>query len=155
MKILGLDIGRGSAVACCLDSFPANIQQYYKKLKRNKEFYKLTTNRAGLEKFLELKPDAIILEPSGHWYSHFWVNIAQRNNIDIYWVGHADLKGLRKSYGFTNKRDEEDALCLAATYFDNRFIDEHDNKRFLKYYYAQNEAITKLREVFLKKRAAR
>ena len=151
MNIIGLDIGRGSAVACLLDSFPANIKQHYKTLKRNKEFYKLTTDRAGLEKFLALKPDAIILEPSGHWYSHFWVNIAQRNNIDIYWVGHSDLKHQRGSYQFTNKRDEEDALCLAATYFDERFKDEHDNKRFLKYYYAQNEAITKLREVFLKK----
>ena len=151
MRIIGLDIGRASAVACCLDSFPVNIQQHYKKLKRNKEFYKLTTNSAGLKNFLELKPDAIILEPSGHWYSHFWVSVATKNNIQIFWVGHSDLDKQRGSYGFTNKRDEEDALCLAATYFDDRFINEQGNKRFLPYYYGQDEAITKIREVFLEK----
>ncbi|MGK7894804.1 MAG: transposase [Xenococcus sp. (in: cyanobacteria)] len=151
MKILGLDIGRGSAVACLLDSFPVNIQQHYKKLKRNKEFYKLTTDSKGLKNFLELKPDAIVLEPTGHWYSHFWVSVANKNDIQIYWVGHSDLDKQRGSYGFTNKRDEEDALCLAASYFDERFIDEQGNQRFLNYYYSQNEAIIKIRETFLEK----
>ncbi|MGK7898217.1 MAG: hypothetical protein AB4372_32520 [Xenococcus sp. (in: cyanobacteria)] len=151
MKILGLDIGRGSAVACLLDSFPVNIQKHYKKLKRDKEFYKLTTDSKGLKNFLELKPDAIILEPTGHWYSHFWVNVANKNSIQIYWVGHSDLDKQRGSYGFTNKRDEEDALCLAASYFDGRFIDEQGNKRFLNYYYGQDEAITRIRETFLEK----
>ena len=151
MKILGLDIGRGSAVGCLLDRFPVNIKQHYKELKKNKEFYKLTTDTKGLETFLKLKPDAIILEPTGHWYSHFWVSLAKANNIDIFWVGHSDLDKQRGSYGFTNKRDEEDALCLAASYFDERFIDEQGNKRFLSYYYGQNEAITRLREIFLEK----
>ena len=151
MRILGLDIGRASAVACCLDSFPVNIQKLYKKLKRDKEFYKLTTDFTGLKKFLELAPDAIVLEPSGHWYSHFWVSVANKHNIQIYWVGHSDLDKQRGSYGFTNKRDEEDALCLAATYFDERFIDEQGNKRFLDYYYGQNTVISRVRELFLEK----
>ncbi|ELS02115.1 hypothetical protein Xen7305DRAFT_00018260 [Xenococcus sp. PCC 7305] len=151
MRIIGLDIGRASAIACCLDSFPVNIQQLYKKLRRDKEFYKLTTDATGLKKFLELKPEAIVLEPSGHWYSHFWVSVANKNGIKIHWVGHSDLDKQRGSYGFTNKRDEEDALCLAATYFDERFIDEQGNKRFLNYYYGQNSIITRVREVFLEK----
>ena len=151
MKIIGLDIGRASAIACCLDSFPVNIQKLYKKLKRDKEFHKLTTNATGLKKFLELQPDAIVLEPSGHWYSHFWVSVANKHEIQIHWVGHSDLDKQRGSYGFTNKRDEEDALCLAATYFDERFIDEQGNKRFLNYYYSQDAVITRVREIFLEK----
>ena len=91
----------------------------------------------GLRKLLELKPDALILEPTGHWYAHFWVSAANKNDIQIYWVGNADLDKQRGSYGFTNKRDEEDALCLAACYFDNRFVDVHNNKRFLPYYYGE------------------
>ena len=117
MRIIGLDIGRGVAVACLLEHFPVNIQQHYKQLKRNKQFYKLTTSQAGVDKFLSLEPDGIVLEPTGHWYSHFWVTVAKAHNTDIYWVGHSDLDKQRGSYGFTNKRDEEDALCLAACYF--------------------------------------
>ena len=125
MRIIGLDIGRGVAFACLLESFPVNIQRHYKNLKNQKKFYKLTTSQSGVDRLLSLSPDAIVLEPSGHWYAHFWVTVAKAYRIDIYWVGHSDLDKQRGSYGFTNKRDEEDALCLAATYFDDRFIDEN------------------------------
>ena len=151
MNIIGLDIGRGSAVLCCLDRFPVNIQQHYKKLKNSQQFYKIKTDAAGVNKLLSLKPDAIVLEPTGHWYSHFWVSVAKAHHIKIYWIGHCDLDKQRGSYGFTNKRDEEDALCLAASYFDDRFIDEHGNKRFLNYYYDENESLVRIRELFLEK----
>ena len=150
MRIIGLDIGRGNAIACYLDSFPVNIQKHYKQLKNSKQFQKLPTTSAGVDKLLSFKPDAIVLEPTGHWYSHFWVTVAKANNIDVYWIGHCDLDAQRKSYGFTNKRDEEDALCLAASYFDSRFIDEQGSKRFLNYYYS-NEIIVRIRELFLEK----
>lgn len=149
MRIIGLDIGRGVAFACLLDCFPTNIQAYYKQLKREKKFYQLTTDRAGVEKFLSFEPDGIVLEPTGHWYSHFWVTLAKQHNIKIFWVGHSDLDKQRGSYGFPNKRDTEDALCLAACYFDDRFIDVHGLKRFIPYY--QNELIVRIREIFLEK----
>ena len=129
-RIVGLDVGRGSAVLCCLDEFPDNIQQHYKKLRKQKKFTKVDCTRAGVEKLLSLRPTGIVLEPSGHWYSHIWVSVAKANDIPIYWIGHTDLAGQRKHYGFTNKRDEEDALCLAACYFDRQFIDINGNKRF-------------------------
>lgn len=150
MKIIGLDVGRGSAVLCCLDKLPANIKRYYKDLKNNKQFLKLPTTKQGLERFLALKPDGIVLEPTGHWYSHFWITAARANNIDVYWLGHCDLDAQRKHYGFPNKRDEEDALCLAASYFDARLIDEQGNKRFLNHYYDQDKII-EIRELFLQK----
>jgi hypothetical protein len=102
-----------------------------------------------VDKLLFLEPNAIVLEPSGHWYSQFWVTVAKHYNISIYWVSHTDLYCARGNYGFTNKRDEEDALCLAATYFDPQFIDSQGNKRYLNYY--QNELVTNLRELFLAK----
>lgn len=151
MRIIGLDVGRGSAVLCCLDERPANIQQHYKKLKRSREFIKLNCDGAGVDKLLNLAPDAIVLEPTGHWYSHFWATVAKQNKIDVLWMGHVDLDKQRGSFGFTNKRDEEDALCLAASYFDNDFVDEHGNQRFLNYYYDRDLVISRTRELFLEK----
>lgn len=150
MRIIGLDVGRGSAVLCCLESFPSNIKRTYKELKATKQFYKLTTDTMGVEKLLALNPDGIVLEPTGHWYSHFWVTVAKVHNIAIYWISHTDLDKQRGWYGFPNKRDEEDAFCLAASFFDSNFINEHGQKRFLNYYYNQ-ELITQIRETFLEK----
>lgn len=120
MKIVGLDVGRGGAVLCCLDKFPVNIQQHYRKGMRSHSFIKVYCDGAGIDKLLDLNPDAIVLEPTGHWYAHFWVTVAKQNNIEVFWISHTDLDKLRGSYGFTNKRDSEDALCLAASYFDDR-----------------------------------
>ena len=55
----------------------------------------------------------------------------------------------RGEYGSKNKRDSEDALSLAATYFDKSFITEDGSRRYLNYY--QNELTTNLRELFLAK----
>ena len=147
MNIVGLDIGKNYAVSCCLNCFPVNIQQYFKR--HRDSFEKLYTTEAGVRKLVSLKPDGIVLEPTGHWYSHFWYRVAKTHGIAVYWIGHSDLASQRGSYGFPNKRDDEDALCLAATYFDDRFIDERGNKRFLNYY--DDEKIAELRQTFLEK----
>lgn len=151
MKIIGLDVGRGSAVLCCLKEFPNNILTHYKYLKREKLFFKVSSDRTGVDLLLSLNPDGIVLEPTGHWYSNFWRKVAKNNGIKLYWIGHTDLDKQRGSYGFVNKRDSEDALCLAASYFDNRFIHSDGSKRFLNYYYHHDETITNLRELFLEK----
>lgn len=77
MRIVGLDVGRGSAVLCCLTEFPKNILQYYRQLKKERKFYKVNCDRAGAEKLLSLQPNGIVLEPSGHWYAQFWVTKRQ------------------------------------------------------------------------------
>ena len=130
-----------------MDCFPVNIQQYFKR--HRDSFEKLYTTEAGVIKLLSLKPNAIVLEPTGHWYSHFWYKVASTHGIAVHWIGHSDLASQRASYGFPNKRDDEDALCLAATYFDSRFIDERGNKRFLNYY--NDVLIAELRQTFLEK----
>ena len=148
-RIVGLDVGRGSAVLCCLNSLPDNILQHYKKLRNERSFLKVNCTRAGVETLLSLFPTAIVLEPSGYWYSQFWVTVAQNNQIAVYWVGHADLAGQRQNFGFTNKRDEEDALCLAACYFNPSFVTAAGERRFLKYY--QAGSIARIRELFHEK----
>ncbi|BAU65675.1 hypothetical protein STA3757_30640 [Stanieria sp. NIES-3757] len=148
-KIIGLDVGQGYAVACLLDHFPVNIQQHFKQLQKNRQFIKLKCDRASVEKLLSLQPDVIVLEPSGFWYSAFWARVAEVHHVEVFWIGHADLSHTRGSYGFTNKRDDEDALCLAATYFDDRFIDVHGRKRYLQHY--QSSEIDNARSLFLGK----
>jgi hypothetical protein len=145
-RIIGLDVGRGSAVLCCLEQFPTNIQQHYNQLRNAKQFFKVDCSRAGVDKLLSMQPTGIVLEPTGHWYAQFWVTVADKYGIPIYWVGHNDLDKLRGNYGFTNKRDEEDALCLAASFYDDRFIDIHGQKRYLNL--TANQAITRIRELF-------
>ncbi|BAU63044.1 hypothetical protein STA3757_03990 [Stanieria sp. NIES-3757] len=148
-KIIGLDVGQGYAVAVCLERFPVNIQQHFKTIRKNREFYKLKCDRSSVEKLLQLQPDVIVLEPSGYWYSAFWERVARVNDIEVCWIGHTDLAGLRKSYGFTNKRDDEDALSLAASYFDERFITSQGEKRYLSHY--RTSEIEQLRSLFLAK----
>ena len=150
MRIIGLDVGRGSAVLCCLDSFPTNIQQLYKQMKQGKQFSYVKCDRLGVESLIKLEPNGLVLEPTGHWYAHFWVLVAKKHDIPVYWIGNTDLDKQRGSYGFVNKRDEEDALCLAACYFDPRFIDNRGNKRFLANYYSIS-SLDVLRENFLEK----
>ena len=149
MRIIGLDVGRGSAVLCCLSEFPSNILRAYRQLRKERKFYKVKCDRAGADLLLSLQPNGIVLEPSGHWYSHFWVTLAKHHGIAIYWVSHTDLYCARGEYGFKNKRDAEDALSLAATYFDTSFQDDRGNKRYLNYY--QNELVVNMRELFLAK----
>ena len=148
-KIIGLDVGQGYAVACVLDRFPLNIQQHFKQLQKNRQFIKLKSDRSGVEQLLSLQPDAIVLEPSGFWYSAFWARVANIHHVEVCWIGHADLSHTRGSYGFTNKRDDEDSLCLAATYFDERFINVHGRKRYLQHY--RSSEIEQLRSLFLGK----
>lgn len=127
--IVGLDIGRSTAVAAALDYFPANPKRYFNEHRRN--FVRLNTSIEGIEQLLSLNPTALVMEPTGNWYSAFWREFALSSGIPAYWVGHADLSHQRGSYGFVNKRDDEDAFCLALCYFDERFIDIHGRKRFI------------------------
>lgn len=129
--IVGLDIGRSTAVAAALDFFPPNPKRYFNE--HRAEFVRIDTSVLGIEQLLALNPTALVMEPTGNWYSAFWREFAINAQIKIYWVGHADLAHQRGSYGFVNKRDDEDAFCLALTYLDKRFINIHGRARFLQF----------------------
>lgn len=144
MIIVGLDVGRASVVAAALDSFPVNPKRYFSQ--HRKEFVRLKTDAEGVERLEAMSPTGLVMEPTGTWYAAFWRELARARNIPIYWVGHSDLAAFRKSYGFINKRDDEDAFSLAAMYYDDRFIDGLGRKRFLTF---EAGAIADVRETFL------
>ncbi|NEP59300.1 MAG: IS110 family transposase [Symploca sp. SIO2G7] len=143
MAIIGLDVGRGNAVVAALNEFPRNPKRYFSQHRRN--FLRLQANQEGINTLLSFSPQGIVMEPTGMWYSAFWSACAAKNSIPIFWVGHADLSAQRHSYGFKNKRDDEDAFCLALTYFDDRFVDAHERKRFLTF---EAGTIARIRELF-------
>jgi uncharacterized protein involved in tolerance to divalent cations len=131
-KILGIDIGAKFVVAFCLDSLPVGIayKDYYKqnakvaiskiRMDNSKEGSSVNLNDA-IELLTELKPDAIVMEPTGVWYSRLWARIAEHLGIEVKWIGHGDLAHLRGAYGFKDKDDRTDAFCLAVSYFDPIF----------------------------------
>ncbi|MGL5083169.1 MAG: hypothetical protein ACRC8A_16930 [Microcoleaceae cyanobacterium] len=131
MIVVGLDVGRNHAVAAALDCFPNNLQRYYSQ--NRKEFVRVDCNKDGFDLLWGMNPDKVVMEPTGGWYSRLIAERCEDQGIEVLWIGHADLKAQRMSYGFKNKRDPEDALCLGACYFDERFIDKHGQKRFIKF----------------------
>ncbi|MEL4897695.1 IS110 family transposase [Crocosphaera sp. Alani8] len=94
----------------------------------------MTPTKKSIRDLLQLKPTGLVMEPTGGWYSGFWHRVAEVHNIPVYWMAHAELKGQRSHFGFPNKYDENDSLCLAASYFDPYFINKDGSKRFLKGY---------------------
>jgi uncharacterized protein involved in tolerance to divalent cations len=69
----------------------------------------------------DIKPDAIVMEPTGVWYSKLWWKIAVDLGIEVKWIGHGDLAFNRGAYGFRDKDDRTDAYCLALSYFHPDF----------------------------------
>ena len=131
-KVLGIDVGAKFVVAFSLESLPVGISypDYYKrnakislhkiKMHNTKEDSTIDL-RDAIELLQELKPDAIVMEPTGVWYSKVWAKIAEHLLIEVKWIGHGDLAGNRASYGFRDKDDRTDAFCLALSYFDVNF----------------------------------
>lgn len=156
MRILGLDVGRGTVVAALVDHFPPNPRAYFNSHRR--EFIRLVASRDGkvdkrsgkllsqaAHHILDLSPDAIVMEPTGSWYSSFWLAFAQHHAIPVLWVGHSQLAAQRGSYNFVNKRDDEDAYCLALCGLDPTFVDAQGKPRFLEF---ESGTIAQLRECF-------
>jgi hypothetical protein len=143
MNILGIDIGRNSATVCALHEYPEQPLRYFQT--HRKEIIKLKADEGAISKILDLKPIGIVMEPTGIWYSNFWKHLATFHKIPIYWIGHGDLAAQRKSYGFRNKRDDEDAFALALTYIDNRFVNVHGEKRYLDF---ATGTVTAVRDAF-------
>lgn len=131
MNIIGLDVGRNNVTACLLTGYPDQPLKHFQNIK--KDIIKCQADSIGVQRLLDLKPDGVVMEPTGIWYSNFWKHLAEFHKIPIYWIGHGDLANQRGAYGFKNKTDPEDAYCLALTYFDDRFVDVHGKKRYLEF----------------------
>jgi uncharacterized protein involved in tolerance to divalent cations len=131
-KVLGIDIGARFIVAFELSELPVGISypNFYKqnakiaiskiRMDNSKEGSSVNLKDA-IELLTEIKPDIIVMEPTGVWYSRLWAKLAEHLGIEVKWIGHADLAHLRGAYGFKDKDDRTDACCLAISYFDPIF----------------------------------
>jgi len=145
MNIIALDVGKsGTSVGILLSFLPDNLPKFFAQNRDG--FFKVSPNKEGVNYLLSLHPDALVMEPTGGWYTAFWYRFSKVYSIPIYWIGHADLKAQRGHFGFKNKRDDEDALCLAASVFDPHFTDQFGRQRFLHHY--RLELIEPIRELF-------
>ena len=131
-KVLGIDVGAKFVVAFSLERLPVGVSypDYYKqnakiclsKIKINNKSEQSTVKiEDAIALLTELKPDAIVMEPTGVWYSKVWAKMAEHLGIEVKWIGHGDLAHNRGAYGFKDKDDRTDAYCLALSYFDVNF----------------------------------
>jgi hypothetical protein len=131
-KVLGIDIGARFVVAFCLSELPVGIAypDFYKrnakislsKIRMDNAKEGSSVNlRDAIELLTEIKPDVIVMEPTGVWYSRLWARMAEHLGIEVKWIGHGDLAHNRGAYGFKDKDDRTDAFCLAVSYFDPIF----------------------------------
>lgn len=168
-RIGGIDISRNWIILCILESFPSpSVAQLFEGLhtvenwkkrksqKINEIMYRLEADQAGVDILKELNLDAVIMEPSGLWYSGFWANTCKDLGIEILWVSHQQVKYSRKHYQLKNKDDRSDALAIAALYFDPTCRDKKGNPPLLRNYdhvtlnqvkefFFQREQLSKLR----------
>jgi uncharacterized protein involved in tolerance to divalent cations len=131
-KVLGIDIGARFVVAFSLSELPVG-KSYPEFYKRNAKIaiskIRMDNSKEGSSVNLkdaigllaEIKPDVIVMEPTGVWYSRLWAKLAEHLGIEVKWIGHGDLAHLRGAYGFKDKDDRTDACCLAISYFDPIF----------------------------------
>jgi uncharacterized protein involved in tolerance to divalent cations len=131
-KVLGIDVGASFVVAFCLSELPVGISypEFYKRNAKsciskiridNKKEGKSIKLQDAIELLKEIQPDAIVMEPTGVWYSKLWWKIAVDLGIEVKWIGHGDLAFNRGAYGFKDKDDRTDAYCLALSYFHPDF----------------------------------
>jgi hypothetical protein len=131
-KVLGIDIGAKFVVAFCLTELPVGIPypEFYKRNAKsciskirvdNKKEGSSIKIKDAIALLKDIKPDAIVMEPTGVWYSKLWAKMAEHLGIEVKWIGHGDLSHLRGSYKFKDKDDRTDAFCLAVSYFDPVF----------------------------------
>lgn len=120
MRIVGGDICKDRVVCWLLEEWPRNLRDYWRSNKdqRSKEpgedeftFY---FTKAGIEKFLQMEPEVLVLEPTGVHYSWLLANICEQEGIQVAWVGHQEAVYYRKQNKLPDKNDLADALALAA-----------------------------------------
>jgi uncharacterized protein involved in tolerance to divalent cations len=131
-KVLGIDVGANFVVAFCLSELPVGISypKFYKqnakscltkiRMDNKKEGSSIKIEDA-MQLLKDIKPDVIIMEPTGVWYSKIWARMATHLGIEVKWIGHGDLAFNRGAYGFKDKDDRTDAYCLALSYFHPDF----------------------------------
>lgn len=110
-RILGLDVCKSSVAAWPIEGKPTNIKSYFRS--NQDRCLKLFSNREGIQALKDLRPDVVVMEPTGVNYSKIWAKAALDCGAIVLWVGHSQLRSTRQSYLLPNKNDPADALALA------------------------------------------
>ncbi|WP_055077223.1 hypothetical protein [Pseudanabaena sp. 'Roaring Creek'] len=116
-KILGIDVSAHFVVCAIIENPIDDKLDYFRK--NREEIFKISPNKAGIDKLLSLGVTHASLEPTGVHYSRIWAETLNANGIKLLWVGHCQLKAYRKSNRLPNKNDYADALALGCYGFEH------------------------------------
>ena len=130
MRILGIDICKGSCVAYLLDTATTDPTEPRKLLYKGNWHY-ASANIYGLRTILDLTADVAIVEPTGVNYSRLWVTHLIRQGVQVKMVSHNRLARYRQHLDLPDKSDESDSLALAMYGYEyrdqpHRFLGERD-----------------------------
>lgn len=142
MIVVGLDVCKGSVVACMLDADkrPTKPRQLYYDL----DFPTFQADAKGLRDLLSLNPDVAVMEPTGTNYSKIWAAKLTQAGVAIALVGHIELRNYRKNLGLSDKDDAGDALALACYYL------EHKDSSLNRFVRMRDPIVAQMRDVCLR-----
>jgi transposase len=118
MKIIGADACKDRLVYCVLDSenLPDDLGLYYLD---GDNFYESYISAKGLKQITDLKPDVLVLEPTGVNYTRFWIRKMSEAGVKVALIGHSQLKSYRKNLSLPDKDDPADALAIGTYYAEH------------------------------------
>jgi len=108
MKLIGIDVSKGSATVCPLEVLPHEFKRYRKGVE------KIELSKNGIEKLIKFKADGAILEPTGGHYSKLWAQKLSDAGITVRWVDHGAVDAYRRANRCPNKSDLHDSVALAC-----------------------------------------
>lgn len=118
-NVIGADACNGRLVCISLDSLPSSerVGEIYSE---KSAYFDVDVSVKGLSYLLSLKPDVIVLEPTGINYIKFWVTKCAEAGVMVALVGHKQSNRFRDDLGLPDKDDEADALALACYYLKHQ-----------------------------------
>jgi transposase len=128
--VIGADVCKDSVVFCCLDT--DNPPEDYNEFYRNGDNFQVAhADIHGLKMLLDLKPDVIVLEPTGVNYSRLWIDRLGEAGVRVAQVPHQACKVHRSLLRLPDKDDPADALTLGMYYLQysddpRRFVINRD-----------------------------
>lgn len=138
--ILGIDVSKSSISCCKLAEMPKEPRQFF----YDAEFHHFDANAIGIEQLLKLNPTIAVLEPTGVNYSRLWCDQLTANGVEVWLVGHRELRRYREdSLALPDKDDDADALALACYWFTYH----RDDRRWVQ---KRTETIVKMRSLALR-----
>lgn len=106
--IIGLDIGRGSAVACVMTERPIDLMEFIRKYKP----ISLKATPAAIEELLKLG-SFFAMEPTGTDH-RFWQQSLEAAGATVLLCAGSRIRNHARESGITSKGDKEDAATVAS-----------------------------------------